>query len=128
MLGGEPKRVRSAAGICRVVGHWSGPGGWCRLARLAATYLLILAFVAPPAFAYGPGLTAHHIQKSGRSQRGKDRPQTEAKLLLTALRNPQNRTIVADRRNRSLLSPPNLSPALSRGSTARSGAFRPLRC
>src|SRR5262249_26009388 len=69
----EPTQMGSVAGVCRDVRPRSGPCAWRRLARLVATYLLILAFVTPLQFTGTARPVAHRGQKSGRRQRGAGR-------------------------------------------------------
>ncbi len=119
------------AGMCRDVRPRSGPCAWSRLALLATTYLLIVAFVAPLPFTGTAGPAACHSQKSGR-HRGTDRPSAAAKVRLSLaadrFRSPEQGTAVAAAPHRTLLLPPVLTPTLSPNPSARTRVFRPLRC
>src|SRR5262245_6641584 len=121
----------STAGVCRDMGPQSGPGAWLRLARLAATYLLILTFVAPPLITGPGGPAAQRNQKSGRRHRN-HRPSAASKVLISRaadqFRSPERSTAIADDSHRTLLSTPELTPALAPNSSALSRVFRPLRC
>lgn len=132
MRGGVPTFLGSMAGVCQDVRPRSGPGTWLRLARLAATYLLILVFVAPAPFAGATGPAAHRNQKSNRQQRANSRPCAAAKAVISLAtyrcRNPEYETAVPAGAQRTLLSPPVLTPVSSENSDALTVVFRPLRC
>jgi hypothetical protein len=126
---GERTFLGSLVGICQNVRPRSGPGTWFRLVRLAAAYLLILAFVAPSSFA---GTQGHRNQKSGRHQRANHRPSAAAKAVITLAayrcRSPERDTPFVAGTHPSLLSPAVLTPAVSQNSYALPRVFRPLRC
>ena len=131
MRGGEPTFLGSMAGVCWQVRRRSGPGTWLRLARLAATYVLILAIVAPPLIGTA-GPAAHRSQKPGGRQRANNRPSAVAKVSVPPAayrcRSPEHGTAVASGPHRTHLSPPVLTPALSGNPSALNRVFRPLRC
>jgi hypothetical protein len=129
---GELAPYGSAAASWRDERRRRGMGACGRFARLAATYLLLFAYVAPPPLTGAAAPAANGGQKLGCRQRGKGRPTAAAHVrriqAADRFRGPDPGPAVAADSHRTLLSAPAQVPALSPNSSILSRVFRPLRC
>lgn len=132
MRGDEPTVMESMAGGCRNVRPRAGSVGRSRLPRQVATYLFLLAFLAPPSFTATPTPAALCNPTLGGRQRSKVRPHVPARMQLSLvadwLRNPKPGLTAATGPNRSQFPPPVSPPTFSQNPSTQICQFRPLRC